>query len=225
MLHVEVALQAGVRATLTGDVVRDFGVRHHDLAIHFFLAQTRERQFGARVVRERGPGHTLRLDPRAVHFERHIVRLREAFERFLHGGVVDVDAVFLRLLQLDALQHHLVEHLLAQLVQRRDRRVLLVQPARDQAHAVVQFAPRDDTVVDHRGNGIDRLAATAAGQRLRLDRRNRQERRRGGETGRKRCQAKLFHDCHRYSNDVGRAWPVFSHSIKRSRPTRVIRNW
>jgi len=62
-------------------------------------------------------------------------------------------------------------------------------------------------------------------QRLRLHRRNRQERRRGGKTGRECCQAKLFHDCHRYSNDVGRAWPVFSHSINDRCRTSVIRNW
>ena len=83
-MKVQIARQTGIRAALAGNVVRDLGVRHRDLAVHLLLTQTRERQLGACVFREGGPRHALRLDARAIHVERHVVGLREPFEAEVH---------------------------------------------------------------------------------------------------------------------------------------------
>ena len=116
----------------------------------------------------------MRLDARAVHVERHVVLLRETLERALHGGVVNGDVVFLRLLQLDALDHHLVEHLALQLIRRGNRRVLLLQAAHDQTRAVGEFTFRDDVVVHNRDDGVRNLRAARRGRgRQRLSVRHR----------------------------------------------------
>jgi hypothetical protein len=182
-------------------LVRHFRIRYQDLAVHFLLAQLREREFRARVAGERGPGHALRLDARAVDVERHLVLLREALERALDRGVVDGDVVFLRLLQLNAFEHHLVEHLPLQLRGRRHRRVLLLQPARDEARAVLEFALRNHVVIDDRHDRVGKLHI-ALRQGLGTGRRT--EKKRCGECARcQRYRSKHVHVCHRYSIKCG----------------------
>ncbi len=139
-----------------------------------FLTQFRQRQLGAGIALKRRPWNALRLDPRAVHVERHLVLLRETLERALHGGVVNGDVVFLRLLQLDALDHHLVEHLALQLIRCGHRRVLLLQAAHDKTRAVSEFTCRDDVVVHHRDDRVRYLRAARRGRgRQRLSVRHR----------------------------------------------------
>ncbi len=137
----------------------------------------------------------MRLETRAVLVERHPVRLRETLQRGLHGRVVDTDPVILGLLHLDTFEHHLVQHLPAQLVGRRHRRVLLLQPARDQADTLVEFTARDHVVVDDRDDFVGELR-TLRTERLRRGRRGGEQRGGRGKAGHDCRETKGFLHCH-----------------------------
>ena len=133
----------------------DLGVGHIDVTADFAFAQTRFHHFVADLFAELRPANAILLGEAFEFGHRQTVFVGDALQCFIERAVIDLDAGFLRFLDLDQIEHHAIKQLFLEHIVGWQLRTLLFQLRRDCRQAVVQVAQRDDFVVHHRDDAIE----------------------------------------------------------------------
>jgi hypothetical protein len=135
----------------------DLRVRHLDLGVDLVVDQALHDDLVADLLAEMGEGHAFLFHLVAHLLHAHLLRFGDAADGAVQFDIRDADAVFLAQLELGALGNHGLDDLAAQVFRIRQLGVLGTQARGDLAHAVVDFTPGDDLVVDDDVHGIDDL--------------------------------------------------------------------
>ena len=117
----------GVLRLLVEELV-DLARRDADALQHVALAQQLQGELLAHLLAVGGVVDALLRQRLRQLGERDVVALGDVLERLVHGLVGDLDAGVIGALHLDLLQDQALEHLLAQHVLRRQLELLLAQP-------------------------------------------------------------------------------------------------
>ena len=134
--------------------------------IHVALAQQRERELLAHGVAIGGVVDALRRERFGQLRQRDLVALGDFRQRVVQRLVGHLDAGALGALHLQLLQDQALEHLLAQHVLRRQLELLLPQALGDRGDLLVELAGEHDAVVHDGGDPVEQHAA--GGQLARL---------------------------------------------------------
>ena len=138
------------------------GVGDHDFIVHFAFAQAVQHHFAAHLFAELVQVGAFALEALTESLRAELVAFGNAGQCALQLGVVQAQPGLLGVLQLHRFGHHLLKHLRAQHLGRRQRHILLFQHGLGFGHALAQADFGDHVLVDNRHNAVG-LAHGSAG--------------------------------------------------------------
>ena len=134
-----------------------FPVSYLNARGHAALLQSGDHHVFANLFAELGPVVAVLAQGGGKVFQAHAILAGDAGQGLVEAGVVDLDTAPFGQLQLQALQHHAIEHLLAH--HRRGRQLLafFLKLQGDGVDSLIQFAGHDGAVVNHGDNAVKHL--------------------------------------------------------------------